>query len=232
MSNALITGASQGFGRELAIALADQGWTVIATGRSPLRLNDIRRFGHGRIVTVRGDVRDREHQVSLIDTAHELGGLDLVVHNASDLGPSPLPTVAKLDHEDFRDIFDVNVVAPLAITQLALPLLRKANQPTIVSLSSDAATSAYPGWGGYGSSKAALDHLMAVLAAEQPLESSLAVYSFDPGDMRTEMHQCAFPGEDISDRPEPATVVPALLALLRRRPASGRYQAADLLVTS
>ncbi len=232
MSNALITGASQGFGRELALALADNGWTVIATGRDPLRLNEIRRLGHGRVVTVRGDVRDREHQMSLMDTARDLGGMDLLVHNASELGPSPLPGVAQLDPDDLRDILAVNLLAPLGLTQLALPLLRKAAQPTIVALSSDAAIEAYPGWSGYGSSKAALDHLMAVLAAEQPVESSLAVYSFDPGDMRTQMHQQAFPGEDISDRPEPATVIPALLALLRRRPASGRYRAADLLVAS
>jgi NAD(P)-dependent dehydrogenase (short-subunit alcohol dehydrogenase family) len=164
--------------------------------------------------------------------ARELGGLDLLVHNASELGPSPLPSVARIGSDDLTEIFAVNVIAPLAITQLALPLLRRSATPTIVSLSSDAAIEAYPDWSGYGSSKAGLDHLMAVLAAEQPAGGALAVYRFDPGDMRTQMHQRAFPGEDISDRPEAATVVPSLLALLRRRPASGRYRASDQLLGS
>jgi NAD(P)-dependent dehydrogenase (short-subunit alcohol dehydrogenase family) len=230
MSNALITGASQGFGRELALALTASGWTVIATGRDQQRLDETRALAGENVITVRGDVRDRAHQLALMDTARELGGLDLLVHNASELGPSPLLSVARIGSDEISEIFAVNVIAPLAITQLALPLLRRSAAPTIVSLSSDAAVEAYPGWSGYGSSKAALDHLMAVLAAEQPAESPLAVYSFDPGDMRTQMHQQAFPGEDISDRPEAATVVPALLALLRRRPASGRYLAADQLL--
>jgi NAD(P)-dependent dehydrogenase (short-subunit alcohol dehydrogenase family) len=230
MSNALITGASQGFGRELALALAAGGWTVIATGRDRQRLDETRAIAGKNLITVRGDVRDRAHQLALMNTARELGGLDLLVHNASELGPSPLPSVARIGPDEIAEIFAVNVIAPLAITQLALPLLTRSPVPTIVSLSSDAAVEAYPGWSGYGSSKAALDHLMAVLAAEQPADGSLAVYSFDPGDMRTQMHQQAFPGEDISDRPEAATVVPALLALLRRRPASGRYRAADQLL--
>jgi NAD(P)-dependent dehydrogenase (short-subunit alcohol dehydrogenase family) len=232
MSNALITGASQGFGRALALALAAGGWTVIATGRDRQRLDETRALAGENLITVRGDVRDRAHQLALMDTARELGGLDLLVHNASELGPSPLPSVARIGPDEIAEIFAVNVIAPLAITQLALPLLRRSAAPTIVSLSSDAAVEAYPGWSGYGSSKAALDHLMAVLAAEQPADGSLAVYSFDPGDMRTQMHQQAFPGEDISDRPEAATVVPALLALLRRRPASGRYRAADQLLSA
>ena len=228
MSTALITGASQGFGRALAIELAQQGWTVVATGRDARRLHTTRADGRGLIVPVRGDVRGRAHQVELIDTARDLGGLDLVVHNASELGESPLQEVATLDLDVLREIFEVNVVAPVALTQLALPLLRNSALPTVVALSSDAAVEAYPGWSGYGASKAALDHAMAVLAAERE-NSPLAVYSFDPGDMRTAMHQAAFPGEDISDRPQPETVVPALLGLLRTRPASGRYRAADLL---
>jgi NAD(P)-dependent dehydrogenase (short-subunit alcohol dehydrogenase family) len=230
MSNALITGASQGFGRELAIALAASGWTVIATGRDQQRLDETRALAGEALTTVGGDVRDCAHQLAAIAAARGLGGLDLLVHNASELGPSPLPSVARIGLDEIAEIYAVNVLAPLAITQLALPLLHRATAPAIVALSSDAAIEAYPGWGGYGSSKAALDHLMAVLAAEQPTGSPLAVYSFDPGDMRTQMHQQAFPGEDISDRPEAASVVPALLALLAQRPASGRYRAADQLL--
>ena len=200
------------------------GWTVIATGRDTDRLAATEDLDPAHLVTLRGDVREPEHQRALITAADRSGGLDLLVHNASTLGPSPLPSVASLPPQELTRIFDVNVLAPLALTRLALPLLLGSPQPALVSLSSDAAVEAYEGWGGYGSSKAALDQLMAVLAAEQP---TLAVYAFDPGDMRTAMHQRAFPGEDISDRPEPETVVPALLDLLRERPASGRYRAAD-----
>lgn len=229
MSTALITGASRGFGRALATALAEQGWTVVATGRNTGRLDDTRRRNPSRVITVRGDVRDHEHLRAAVEAARETGRLDLLVHNASALGGSPLPTLAALDPAELARIYAVNVVAPLALTQLALPLLNASPEPTVLALSSDAAAGAYPQWGGYGSSKAALDHLMAVLAAEQPADSRLAVYAFDPGDMRTAMHQRAFPGEDISDRPLPETVVPAVLSLLHRRPASGRYRAADLL---
>jgi len=224
MSTAIITGGSRGFGHALTAALARDGWTVIATGRDTQALDSALALDPTRVITIRGDVRDPAHHRELVSAAERAGGLDLLVHNASTLGPSPLPAVAKLTPEELTRIFDVNVVAPLALTNLVLPLLRASAQPTLVALSSDAAVEAYEGWGGYGSSKAALDHLMAVLAAEEP---ALAVYAFDPGDMRTAMHQNAFPGEDISDRPEPATVVPVLLDLLRERPASGRYQAAD-----
>ncbi len=228
MSNALITGASQGFGRALAIELARHGWTVIATGRDSERLRRTQAGGARHIVTVSGDVRDRAHQLALIDTARDLGALDLLVLNASELGPSPLPDLASIDPSTLREIYDVNVIAPVALTQLALPLLQQAAEPVIVALSSDAAVEAYPTWGGYGGSKAALDHTMAVLAAELD-PGPPAVYAFDPGDMRTDLHQRAFPDEDITDRPEPQAVVPAFLALLRTRPASGRYRAADLL---
>jgi NAD(P)-dependent dehydrogenase (short-subunit alcohol dehydrogenase family) len=224
MSTAIVTGASQGFGHALTAALARDGWTVIATGRDTDRLEATRAIDPSRITIVRGDVRSPQHQKELLAAAEAAGGLDLLVHNASALGPSPLPFVEELAPQELTRIFDVNVVAPLALTQLALPLLRKSASPTVVALSSDAAVEAYEGWSGYGSSKAALDHLMAVFAAEEP---AVSVYAFDPGDMRTEMHQQAFPGEDISDRPEPETVVPALLDLLAERPASGRYRAAD-----
>ncbi len=224
MSTAIITGGSRGFGHALTAALARDGWTVIATGRDADQLETTRSIDPSRVITIRGDVRDPEHQRELVTTAGRAGGLDLLVHNASTLGPSPLPSVVNLPPQDLTRIFDVNVVAPLALTRLALPLLRVSALPAVVALSSDAAVEAYEGWGGYGSSKAALDHLMAVFAEEEP---ALAVYAFDPGDMRTAMHQRAFPGEDISDRPEPETVVPALLDLLGERPASGRYRAAD-----
>jgi NAD(P)-dependent dehydrogenase (short-subunit alcohol dehydrogenase family) len=226
MSTALVTGASRGFGHALAAGLVATGWTVIATGRAADRLEKTRDLDRSHVITLRGDVRDHDHQLSLIEAARRAGGLDLLVHNASTLGPSPLPAARQLAPQELSRILAVNVVAPLALTRLALPLLLASPQPTLAALSSDAAVGAYPGWGGYGASKAALDQLMAVLAVEQP---SLAVYAFDPGDMRTDMHQRAFPGEDISDRPEPETVVPALLHLLRERPASGRYRASDLL---
>jgi NAD(P)-dependent dehydrogenase (short-subunit alcohol dehydrogenase family) len=151
-------------------------------------------------------------------------GLDLLINNASDLGPSPLPRLADVPLAAARRVYEVNVLAPLALVQLFLPLLRVAHG-AVVNVSSDAAVEAYPGWGAYGSSKAALDQLTSVLAAEEP---EVSVYSVDPGDMRTEMHQAAFPGEDISDRPEPETVVPALLRLIATRPPSGRLRAADL----
>ncbi len=224
MSTAIITGGSRGFGHALTAALARDGWSVIATGRDPAALETAHALDPARVTTICGDVRDQAHQREVVAAAERAGGLDLLVHNASTLGPSPLPSVANLAPQELTRIFDVNVVAPLALTRLALPLLRICAQPTIVALSSDAAVEAYEGWGGYGSSKAALDHLMAVFAEEEP---ALAVYRFDPGDMRTAMHQRAFPGEDISDRPEPEAVVPILLGLLRERPASGRYQAAD-----
>jgi NAD(P)-dependent dehydrogenase (short-subunit alcohol dehydrogenase family) len=226
MSTALITGASRGFGRALAAGLVAEGWTVIASGRDAGRLARTRDIDPSRVITARGDVRDRDHLLALVAAARRAGGLDLLVHNASALGPSPLPAVDQLAPHELSRIFAINAVAPLALTQLALPLLLAAPQPALVALSSDAAVEAYPGWSGYGSSKAALDQLMGVLAVEQP---SLAVYAFDPADMRTDMHQRAFPGEDISDRPEPETVVPALLHLIRERPPSGRYRASDLL---
>ena len=176
------------------------------------------------VQAVPGDVVDPRHRAAMVAAAGDR--LDLLVHNASALGPSPLPRLTDYPLDALRQVFEVDVIAPLALTQLAIPALRAAPAPTVVVLSSDAAIEAYPGWGGYGSAKAALDHLAAVLAVEHP---DLRVYAFDPGDMRTAMHQAAFPGEDISDRADPAAVVPALLRLLAERPDSGRYRAADLL---
>jgi NAD(P)-dependent dehydrogenase (short-subunit alcohol dehydrogenase family) len=175
---------------------------------------------------VPGDVTDAAHRIDLINAARSLGGLDLLVNNASTLGPSPLPHLADLPVDAIGEVFRTNAGAPLALIQLALPLLRSSGG-AVVNVTSDAAVEAYEGWGIYGASKAALDQLSHVLGAEEPL---VRVWSFDPGDMRTQMHQDAFPGEDISDRPEPTTVVPALRRLLADRPASGRVRAADLAV--
>jgi NAD(P)-dependent dehydrogenase (short-subunit alcohol dehydrogenase family) len=226
MHVALITGGSKGFGRALAADLAEEGWTVIVDGRDAAVLEataaDLRRRA-GEVVAIAGDVADEDHRRALVEAATTAGRLDLLVNNASTLGPSPLPGLDRYPLSALEDVFRVNVLAPLALVQEALPLV-VASGGVVVSISSDAAVEAYEGWGGYGSSKAALDHLGRVLAAEHP---ELRVYGFDPGDMRTQMHQDAFPGEDISDRPEPETVVPALRRLLADAPPSGRYRAAD-----
>ena len=223
MPTALITGASQGFGRALLAALVAQGWTCVVDARDTRALHEAA-AALPAVRAVPGDVTDPGHRADLVAATD--GRVDLLVHNASALGPSPLPRLTDYPLDALRRVFEVDVVAPLALTQTALPALHAGPAPTVVVLSSDAAVEAYPGWGGYGSAKAALDHIAAVLAAEHP---DLRVYAFDPGDMRTAMHQAAFPGEDISDRAEPATVVPALLHLLAQRPDSGRYRAADLL---
>jgi NAD(P)-dependent dehydrogenase (short-subunit alcohol dehydrogenase family) len=173
------------------------------------------------VIAVAGDVAAPSHREKLVEAAQRLGGLDLLVNNASILGPSPQPTLADYDLDDLRAVYEVNVVAPLALTQLALPLLRQSGG-VVINVTSDAGVEGYEGWGGYGSSKAALEQVSRVLAAE---ESALAVYWVDPGDMRTQMHQEAFPGEDISDRPRPEDSVPGLLELIATRPASGRYSA-------
>jgi len=224
---ALVSGASQGLGHALARALTQQGWRVVLDGRNATRLAAVRAELPSAIV-VAGDVTDPAHRATLAGMVAGLGSLDLYVANASELGPSPLPPLAKMPIDAFRAVYETNVVAPLALLQLVLPLLR-ASGGTVVAVSSDAAVEAYPGWGGYGSSKAALDQLTAVLAVEEP---GVRWYAVDPGDMRTEMHQRAFPGEDISDRPLPETVVPAFLRLLAERPSSGRYRAADLPATA
>jgi NAD(P)-dependent dehydrogenase (short-subunit alcohol dehydrogenase family) len=223
MHQALITGASQGFGRALLGALVARGWACAVDARDATALNAAT-AGLANVRAVPGDVTDPGHRAAVVAAAGER--LDLLVHNASELGPSPLPRLAAHPLDALRRVYEVDVLAPVALTQLALPALQRAPAPTVVVLSSDAAVEAYPGWGGYGPAKAALDHIAAVLAAEHP---ALRVYAFDPGDMRTAMHQAAFPGEDISDRADPTTVAPALLRLLDDRPDSGRYRAADLL---
>jgi NAD(P)-dependent dehydrogenase (short-subunit alcohol dehydrogenase family) len=181
------------------------------------------------VVGIAGDVADDAHRRELVAAAASLGGLDLLVNNASALGPSPQPRLDTYPLETLRAVYDANVVAPLALAQLALPYLRRSPIGTIVNVTSDASIEPYEGWGGYGSSKAALDQLGNILGAEEP---DVRVYTFDPGDMRTQMHQDAFPGEDISDRPEPESVVPALRRLLDERPPSGRYRASAFLAVS
>jgi NAD(P)-dependent dehydrogenase (short-subunit alcohol dehydrogenase family) len=228
MPTALITGASRGLGRALATSLARDGWHLIIDARGAEALAateaELAALG-GHVTAITGDVADPQHRFALTRSA--AGGLDLLVNNASSLGPSPLPALSEYSITALREVYEVNVLAPLALTQLLLRRLRD-HEGSVVNVSSDAAVEAYPGWGGYGSSKAALDRWSAVLAEEEP---RLRVYSFDPGDMRTTMHQDAFPGEDISDRPEPESVVPALRRLVAERPASGRYRA-ETLATS
>jgi NAD(P)-dependent dehydrogenase (short-subunit alcohol dehydrogenase family) len=226
MPVALITGASAGLGRELARELAGRGWSLVIDARTPGPLRETAaELGRGTWVeAVAGDVADPGHRAALAPAAEPFEALDLLVNNASELGPSPLPPLAAHPVDALTRVFEVDVVAPIALTQLLLPALTRA-RGTILNVSSDAAVEAYPGWGGYGSAKAALDHASAVLALENP---ELHVYAVDPGDMRTDMHQRAFPGEDISDRQHPAEAVPGLLRLLDAPPPSGRYRAADL----
>jgi NAD(P)-dependent dehydrogenase (short-subunit alcohol dehydrogenase family) len=227
-SVAIVTGASRGFGKAVTAALLERGWTVVADAR---RTEDLKRtaaeLNSGRLVALPGDVTDASHRAALVAAAVQAGPLRLLVNNASRLGPSPQPALADYPLAELSAVYQTNVFAPLALIQEALPALGAA-AGVIVNLSSDAAVEPYAGWGGYGSSKAALDQASAVLAAELSVASAVAVYAFDPGDMRTEMHQAAFPGEDISDRAEPESIVPALLRLLDTRPAAGRYRAADL----
>lgn len=222
---ALITGGSAGLGRALAAALVERGWQLVVDARGARRLHDaVAGLPRPELVTaVPGDVADPAHRAALAAAAGER--LDLLVLNASTLGPSPLPRLADLDPDELGRILAVNTIAPLALVQAVLPALTRAGGQ-VLAISSDAAVEAYPGWGGYGASKAALDQLVAVLAAEHP---ELRIRSVDPGDMNTAMHQAAFPGEDIGDRPAPESVVPALLALLEGARPSGRYRAADLL---
>jgi NAD(P)-dependent dehydrogenase (short-subunit alcohol dehydrogenase family) len=222
---AVVTGASHGLGRALTRALAARGWAVVVDGR---RADDlaaaIEDLDSPYIVGVPGDVTDPRHRAALVDTAQRLGPVSLLVNNASRLGPSPQPTLRRYPLDELRAVYDANVFAPIALSQALLPSLSETNG-VIVNVSSDAAVEAYEGWGGYGSAKSALDHATAILGAEEP---HLAVYAFDPGDMRTAMHQQAFPDDDISDRPEPESIVPSFLRLVDERPPSGRYRSVDL----
>jgi NAD(P)-dependent dehydrogenase (short-subunit alcohol dehydrogenase family) len=230
MPVAIVTGGSKGFGRALATDLARDGWGLVIDGRAPGPLAEaaggLEALG-ARVRALTGDIVDAGHRDDLLRAAEELGSLDLLVNNASTLGVHPLPRLEEYPLAELRRVYEVNVLAPLALVQAALPRLRQQSG-TLVSVSSDAAVEAYAGWGGYGSSKAALDQLHRVLAVEEP---RLRIYQFDPGDMRTEMHQAAFPGEDISDRPEPAEVVPSFRHLLESGLPSGRYRATELVAS-
>ncbi len=229
---AVITGASRGLGLELARYLADAGWRLVLTARGAEDLEKaVAEIDACAAVTaLAGSVVDDDHRAELAHAAAQLGGADLLINNAStlagyDLEGAPMPTLAQFPLVGLLETFEVNVLGPLALAQLLLPQLR-LKHGRIINISSDAAVEPYGGWGGYGASKAALDHASAILAQEEP---DVTVWSVDPGDMRTRMHAEAFPGEDISDRPLPATVVPAFRRLLDENPASGRYLASDLL---
>jgi NAD(P)-dependent dehydrogenase (short-subunit alcohol dehydrogenase family) len=224
MRTAIITGASRGLGLALARALAQRGWRLVIDARGTDALDEaadeLRR--HTQVQAIAGDVSDEWHRGALLDAAG--GVIDLLVNNASTLGPSPQPELADYPLAELERVYRVNVEAPLALTQLALPLIPAGGR--VINVTSDAALEAYAGWGGYGSSKAALDQLTAIFAAEQ---RGLRIYAVDPGDMRTQMHQEAFPGEDISDRPPPHDSVPGLLELIEGDLPSGRYRAAQLI---
>jgi NAD(P)-dependent dehydrogenase (short-subunit alcohol dehydrogenase family) len=223
---ALVTGGSRGLGSALTTELARLGWHVVIDGRdaATLEASVARLRIRGTVTAIPGDVADPAHRQRIAQAVASRGGLDVAVNNASLLGPSPQPRLADYPLDELAAVYAVNTLAPLALLQLLLPHLIQ-RRGRIINISSDAAVEAYEGWGGYGSSKAALDHITAVIAVEHP---QLSVYAFDPGDMRTDMQQQAFPGEDISDRAAPETVVPALMRLITGQLPSGRYRASDL----
>ncbi|MBK3629228.1 SDR family NAD(P)-dependent oxidoreductase [Streptomyces asoensis] len=228
MPVAIITGASKGLGRALARALAARGWDLVLGARTEAVLKEaaVAAAAYGTRVEVRaGDVADAAHRAALVAAARGLGGCDLLVNNASALGAEPLVRLAELPLDGLRRALEVNVVAPLGLVREALPLLRAARAGTVITVSSDAAAEAYETWGGYGASKAALDHLAAVLGVEEP---GLRVWAVDPGDMATDLYAAAVP-DDRDPRPDPVEVAPAFLRLLDERPASGRYAAPALL---
>ncbi len=224
MAVGIVTGASRGLGRALASELVARGWRLVIDARNANELDEAAKELGPTVTALAGDVGDPAHRRELVRAAEALGGVDLLVNNASLLGPSPQPHLADYPLDVLDDVYRVNVLAPLALVQESLPALRRSHG-AVVNVTSDAGLEAYAGWGGYGSSKAALDHLGRVLAEEEP---EVAVYTVDPGDMNTRMHQEAFPGEDISDRPPPEVSVPGIVALVERRPPSGRYVAREV----
>ncbi len=225
---ALITGASRGLGLALARQLARDGWTLIidARGAQALEAAQTELAKLTNVIAIAGDVTDETHRQALAEASHSIGGLDALFNNASILGPSPQPNLLDYPLDVLERVYRTNVIAPLALIQAVRHELKPG--ACIINITSDAGVEAYEGWGGYGSSKAALEQLSNILAAENP---TLHVYWVDPGDMRTQMHQEAFPGEDISDRPLPEESVPGLLELLTGKRASGRYAARTLAIT-
>ena len=217
---ALVTGGTAGLGLALTRALAADGWQVITDGRHEGRIKEA--DFPAEVTAIVGDLTDADHRSALVNAVWERGRLDLLVHNASTLGPLPMRPLGEVTIADLQEVWRTNIGAPLVLTGELLPWLRPG-ESILLSISSDAAVNHYETWGLYGASKAALDHVTLTFAAE----AGLTAYAVDPGDMRTQMHQDAFPGEDISDRPLPETVVPRLLRLLDQRPESGRYQAGD-----
>jgi NAD(P)-dependent dehydrogenase (short-subunit alcohol dehydrogenase family) len=224
MPVAIVTGGSRGLGRALVHRLAGHGWAVITDARDARALSEaVEGLPPERVRAVTGDVGHPSHREALVAAASALGGLDALVLNAGALGPSPLPAVADYPLGALAEVLHANVVAQVGLVQAALDVLRPGG--VVVAVTSDAARAAYPGWGGYGASKAALERVAAVLAAER---EDLRVYVADPGDMRTAMHAAAFPGEDISDRPPPEASVPGLVRLLAGDLPSGRYEVRSL----
>lgn len=225
MKNALITGASRGLGLALARQLAQNGWGLIIDGRGKDALEQARieLSAFTNIVAIHGDITTESHRIKLAEAAGQLGGLDALINNASTIGLSPQPALLDYPLAVLENVYLTNVITPLAVIQTLYPNLRP--EACILNVTSDAGMEAYAGWGGYGSSKAALEHLSHILAKENPM---LRVYWVDPGDMRTQMLQEAFPGEDISDRPLPEDSVPGLIALLEGQKPSGRYRAHEV----
>jgi NAD(P)-dependent dehydrogenase (short-subunit alcohol dehydrogenase family) len=224
MATGIVTGASRGLGLALGRALVQEGWRLVvdARGAEELEQARVQLATLGDVTALAGDVADPRHREALVHAAGSR--IELLVNNASVLGPSPQPRLSDYPLHVLEHVYRVNVVAPLALFQLARPHLAAGGR--VVNITSDASAEAYPGWGGYGSSKAALEQLTSVLAAEHP---ALRIYAVDPGDMRTRMQQEAYPGEDISDRPSPEESVPAVLALIDGALPSGRYRASELL---
>ncbi|MEO8956924.1 MAG: SDR family oxidoreductase [Ktedonobacteraceae bacterium] len=222
---ALITGASRGLGLALARQLAQLHWNLLIDARGAEALatvhTELSALTH--VVAIPGDVTDSTHRSALAEAASKLGGLDALINNASILGPSPQPALLEYPLAVLEEVYRTNVIAPLALIQVLQKQFKEG--ACIINITSDAGVEAYEGWGGYGSSKAALEQLSHILAAEN---TALRVYWVDPGDMRTQMHQEAFPGEDISDRPLPEVSVPGLLALITGTHSSGRYAAREI----
>jgi len=229
---ALVTGASRGLGFATAELLARRGANLIVAARNGDELESAVLWLrlHTDVVTVPADVSQDAEGIVEAGLAH-FGRIDVLINNASELGPSPMPRLARLPWQAMERILRVNVTAALHLTQLVLPGMLERRHGTIVNVSSDAGVNAYPGWGGYGASKAALEHVGRTLAVE--LEGSgIRVLTVDPGDMDTRMHREAEPGVDLSHLAKPETVAPVLVALLEDDAAAGRYELQSLLAAA